>query len=209
MNAAAPLDALLRPFESVLNRNIGASTPARELLQQLAGRSFAIEAGGAPGPTLRIRFFAEPTGVRVASSDAPADATVAGTPLSLLALLRGDAQGRLQSGGATIRGDAETAKAFEQLLKHARPDLEEELARLVGDGPAYHAARLARGVLQWGRQAADSLARNVGEYLQEEGRDVPARAELEIFLEGVDRIREDVDRADARLRILETRLRAP
>ncbi len=207
MAAAAPLDALLRPFESVLNRNIGASTPARELLQQLAGRSFAVEAGGAPGPTLRIRFFVEATGVRVASSDAPADATVAGTPLSLLALLRGDAQGRLQSGGATIRGDAETAKAFEQLLKHARPDLEEELARLVGDGPAYHAARLARGVLQWGRQAADSFARNVGEYLQEEGRDVPARAELEIFLEGVDRVREDVDRAEARLRLLETRLR--
>jgi ubiquinone biosynthesis protein UbiJ len=207
MDAAAPLDALLRPFESVLNRNIGASTPARELLQQLGGRSFAVEAGGVPGPTLRIRFFVEATGVRVASSDAPADATVAGTPLSLLALLRGDAQGRLQSGGATIRGDAETAKAFEQLLKHARPDLEEELARVVGDGPAYHAARLARGVLQWGRQAADSLARNVGEYLQEEGRDVPARAELEIFLEGVDRVREDVDRAEARLRLLEARLR--
>jgi ubiquinone biosynthesis protein UbiJ len=207
MDATAPVDALLRPFESVLNRNIGASTPARELLQQLGGRSFAVEAGGAPGPTLRIRFFVEATGVRVASSDAPADATVAGTPLSLLALLRGDAQGRLQSGGATIRGDAETAKAFEQLLKHARPDLEEELARVVGDGPAYHAARLARGVLQWGRQAADSFARNVGEYLQEEGRDVPARAELEIFLEGVDRAREDVDRAEARLRLLETRLR--
>jgi ubiquinone biosynthesis protein UbiJ len=209
MDAAAPIDALLRPFESVLNRNIGASTPARELLQQLGGRSFAVEAGAAPGPTLRIRFFVEAAGVRVASSDAPADATVAGTPLSLLALLRGDAQGRLQSGGATIRGDAETAKAFEQLLKHARPDLEEELARVVGDGPAYHAARLARGVLQWGRQAADSLARNVGEYLQEEGRDVPARAELEIFLDGVDRVREDVDRAEARLRLLETRLRNP
>ena len=207
MGATAPLDALLRPFESVLNRNVGASTPARQLLLQLAGRSFAVEAGGAPGPTLRIRFHAEATGIRVTASDAPADATVAGTPLSLLALLRGDAQGRLQSGGATIRGDAETAKAFEQLLKHARPDLEEELARLVGDGPAYHAARLARGVLQWGRQAADSFARNVGEYLQEEGRDVPARAELEIFLEGVDRVREDVDRAEARLRLLETRLR--
>jgi ubiquinone biosynthesis protein UbiJ len=207
MSATTPIDALLRPFESVLNRNVGASTPARELLQQLAGRSFAVEAGGPPGPTLRIRFFVEPTGVRVDASDAPADATVAGTPLSLLALLRGDAQGRLQSGGATIRGDAETAKAFEQLLKHARPDLEEELARLVGDGPAHHAARLARGVLQWGRQAADSFARNVGEYLQEEGRDVPARAELEIFLEGVDRVREDADRAEARLRLLETRLR--
>lgn len=201
------LDALLRPFESVLNRNVGASTPARELLQQLAGRAFAIEAGAAPGPTLRVRIAAEATGLRVTSGDEPADATVAGTPLSLLALLRDDAAGHLHGGSVTIRGDAETAQAFEQLLKHARPDLEEELARVVGDGPAYHAARVARGVLSWGRQAADSFARNVGEYLQEEGRDVPASAELEQFLEAVDRVREDVDRAEARLRLLESRLR--
>jgi ubiquinone biosynthesis protein UbiJ len=203
----ATLDALLRPFESVLNRNVGASTPARELLQQLAGRAFAIEAGAAPGPVIRVRIAADSTGLRVHASDEPADATVSGTPLSLLAMLRGDPTSRLQGGTVSIRGDAEVAKGFERLLQHARPDLEEELARFVGDGPAYHAARLARGVLQWGRQAADSFARNVGEYLQEEGRDVPARAELEHFLGGVDRLREDVDRAEARLKLLEARLR--
>ncbi len=204
----ATLDALLRPFESVLNRNVGASTPARELLQQLAGRAFAIEAGAAPGPVIRVRIAADAAGLRVHASDEPADATVSGTPLSLLAMLRGDPTSRLQGGTVSIRGDAEVAKGFERLLQHAHPDLEEELARFVGDGPAYHAARLARGVLQWGRQAADSFARNVGEYLQEEGRDVPARAELEHFLGGVDRLREDVDRAEARLKLLEARLGA-
>jgi ubiquinone biosynthesis protein UbiJ len=201
------IDPLLRPFESVLNRNVAASTPARELLKQLAGRSFAVEAGAPPAPVLRIRIAAEETGLRVASADAlPADATVAGTPLSLLALLRGDAQSRLASGGASIRGDAETARAFEQLLRHARPDLEEELAGVIGDGPAYAVARFARDTLAWGRQAADSLARNVGEYLREEGRDVPAHAELEHFHAAVDRLREDVDRAEARLKLLEARL---
>jgi ubiquinone biosynthesis accessory factor UbiJ len=200
------LDPLLRPFETVLNRNVGASTPARELVRQLDGRSFAIEAGVAPGPTLRIRLAAHPTGVRVTGGDEPADASVSGSPFSLLALMRGDAQKSIQGSGVAITGDAEVAKLFEQLLRHARPDLEEELARLIGDGPAYHAARVARGVFEWGRQAADSLARNVGEYLQEEGRDVPARAELEHFLNGIDRLREDVDRADARVKLLETRL---
>jgi ubiquinone biosynthesis protein UbiJ len=205
--ATAPLDALLRPFESLLNRNVAASTPARALLAELAGRAFALEIGAAPGPVVRLRLAAEATGLTVTTGDAPADATVSGTPFALLALLRGDAQGRLASAGASIRGDAETAKAFEQLLRHARPDLEEELARVLGDGPAHHVARLARGVFDWGRQAADSLARNVGEYLQEEGREVPARAELAHFLDGVDRVREDVDRAEARLAILEARLR--
>ncbi len=204
----ATFDALLRPFESVLNRNVSASTPARQKLAQLAGRSFTVEAGVPPAPVLRVRIAADETGLRVTSSDAPSDATVSGSPLSLLSLLRGDGSTPVQGAAVNIRGDAEVAKAFEQLLKHAKPDLEEELARFIGDGPAYHAARFARGMLQWGRQAADSFARNVGEYLQEEGRDVPARAELEHFLGGVDRLREDVDRAEARLKLLETRLRA-
>ena len=203
----ATLDALLRPFESTLNRNVSASTPAREKLAQLAGRSFTVEAGIPPAPVLRVRIAAETTGLKVTSSDAPADATVSGSPLSLLALLSGDGKAPLQGAGVTIRGDAETAKAFEQLLKHAKPDLEEELARFVGDGPAYHAARVARGVFDRARMAAESFAKNVGEFLQEEGRDVPARAEMDQFLGGVDRVREDVDRAEARLKLLEARLR--
>jgi ubiquinone biosynthesis protein UbiJ len=46
---------------------------------------------------------------------------------------------------------------------------------------------------------------NVAEYLQEEGRDVPNRTEAEEFLHGVDRIRDDVDRLEARLKLLEAR----
>ena len=157
------VDPLLKPFESLLNRNIAASTPARQALAGLAGRAFAIEIA---------------------------------TPI----------EGRLAGASVRIVGDAEVAGAFEKLLKHARPDLEEELARLVGDVPAHQVARAARGVVAWGKMAADSFARNVGEFLTEESRDVPPRAELEHFLAGVDRVREDADRAEARLRLLEERL---
>ena len=45
----------------------------------------------------------------------------------------------------------------------------------------------------------DTFARNVSEYLTEESRDVPARVEVEEFLEGVDRLREAVDRLEARV----------
>ena len=61
-------------------------------------------------------------------------------------------------------------------------------------------------MLDWARRARASLARSVGEYLTEEGRDVPPAAELEVFLSDVDRIREDVDRAESRLALLERRL---
>ena len=198
---------LLGPFESLINRNIGASTPARALLRSLAGRSLAVEVGAAGGAArLRVRLAATELGLKAAQSDEPADASVAGTPLGLAALLAGRAGGRLATRSATVSGDADVAQAFEQLLKLARPDLEEELARLVGDIPAHHAANVARAALDFGRRAGESLARSSAEFLTEEGRDLVARAELEAFAAGVDRARDDVERAAARLAALERRL---
>jgi ubiquinone biosynthesis protein UbiJ len=43
----------------------------------------------------------------------------------------------------------------------------------------------------------------MGEYLTEESRDLPARPEVDAWLEEVDRLREDVDRFEARLARLE------
>ena len=121
--------ALLVPFESLLNRNIAASTPARGLLAELAGRSFAVEVGTPlGGRLLRVRLEAGPAGVSLAGGDAPADASVSGTPLALAALLGRRAAGELAGSGITVGGDAEIARAFEKLLVYARPDLEEEFA---------------------------------------------------------------------------------
>ena len=59
--------------------------------------------------------------------------------------------------------------------------------------------RLAREAVDFGRRAGDTLARNVAEYLTEESRDVPARIEAEEFFDAVDRLRESVDRLEARV----------
>jgi len=201
------LPAPLAPIEALINRNIAASTPARALLGTLAGRSFAV-AIGVPGgqPLMRLRLSAAAAGISVSRDEEPADATVSGTPLALAALLAGRAAGESHAPGISVSGQAEVAQAFERLLGLARPDLEEELARLVGDTPAYLAARAARELFGWALRARDSLARDVGEYLTEESRDLVPRAELELLLDGVDRIRDDVDRAEARLALLERRL---
>ena len=50
-----------------------------------------------------------------------------------------------------------------------------------------------------------TLGTNVAEYLQEEGRDVPTRLELEEFLRSVDDVRDATDRFEARLARLESR----
>ena len=198
---------LIAPFEALLNRNIDASTPARALLASLQGRSFAIELTTPAGQLLRLRLEVRGTGLAVDTGEAPADATVRGTPFGLAALLAGRRDGRYTASGTSISGDAEVAASFEKLLGAARPDLETELARLVGGTTAHYAASTVHGLLDWGQQALRSLARSSGEFLTEEGRDLVPRAELDAFHGGVDRAREDLDRAAAHLALLETRLR--
>ena len=188
---------LLRPFEEMLNRRIAGSSRARAMLAALAGRS------------MELRFAATPLRVRIAESsgaltmrlagDEPADAVIEGTPLSFLRLATGDAARSIRAGGMDVRGDAEIAEGFRRLLEAARPDYEEELSRFTGDAAAHYLAGFARDAAAFGRRAGDTLARNTAEYLTEESRDLPVRVEVEEFLEDVDRLREAVDRLDARI----------
>ena len=192
------------PFERILSRNIAASSRARGLLAELQGRS--LELRFTPTP-LRVRLSARPDTVSVArGSDEPADAVIEGTPLSFLRLLSGEAAKSIRAGGMDVKGDAEVAEGFRRLLEAAKPDLEEELSRFTGDAAAHYVARFAREAADFGRRAGDIFARNVSEYLTEESRDVPSRLEAEEFIEGVDRLREAVDRLEARVAAAE---RAP
>ena len=187
----------LRPFEQMLNRRIAESSRVRALLAGLAGRS------------MELRFAATPIRIRIAESDGrltlrlagdeAADAVIEGTPLSFLRLATGDAAKSIRAGGMDVRGDAEVAEGFRRLLDAARPDLEEELSRFTGDAAAHHVARFAREAAAFGRRAGDSFARSAAEYLTEESRDLPVRLEVEEFLEDVDRLREAVDRLEARI----------
>lgn len=189
--------SLLQPLESLLNRHVEASSRARALAEALAGRTLDVRLAHTP---LRLRFGVADGRLSVRSSgDDPADAVIEGPPLSLAALAGPQGEDRVRAGGVRIGGDAEVARLFRDLFAAARPDFEEELSRLTGDVAAHHLARTARDALGFGRRVVDTLAHNLGEYLAEEGREVPARPELEELLREVDRLREDVDRFAARL----------
>jgi len=198
--AATP--AWLAPLEAALNRNIAAQSRAAELLRRLEGKSVQLEVEG----VLRIRAAAR--GGRLAllaGADSGADAVIGGTPGALLrlatALERPSGQGAVQ-----VRGDAEVAGLYRELIALARPDLEEEAARLIGDVPARRLGVAVRRTRVWAERAGRSFAANLAEYLQEESRELVNKTEHEEFLRGVDELREAADRLEARLRRLEARL---
>ena len=195
----------LTPLESVLNRNIAGSSIARGLCKRLEGKALNVRFNGLP-LSLNFRSDGERMVLDTAATDA-ANATLTGTPLSFLQLASPQPERALRSGAIHIEGDAEVAQTFSELLKHTRPDLEEELSRVIGDVAAHQVGNVARSALAFGKRAADTFAQNVSEYLQEEGRDLPTRVEADEFVAGVDQLRDDVERLEARIAHFERRCR--
>lgn len=190
-------------IENLLNRNLAGSPAARELCAELASKRFGIVVTG-----IGVRVVVESLGssVRLNRHDtADCDAEVEGTPVNLMALAGPTPDAVIQRGAVRMRGDAELAQRFQQLGKLLRPDVEEELAALFGDAAAHQLGRVARSLLDFGRRAGGTTARNAAEYFAHETGDLVPRAEADVFLAAVDRLREDVDRFDARLGQLEAR----
>ena len=123
-----PLETLLRPLVRALNRNIGESTPARELCQQLDGKTIAVRVRDT-GLAMVFAIDDEVLDLRTGIKAEP-DVVLTGS-LVTLAKMAGpnghDHSPAALQGGLDISGDAFTAQAFQKLLKHARPDPEEEL----------------------------------------------------------------------------------
>jgi len=193
-------DTWLKPLEALLNRHIASSSRARELLAGLEGHVLALVFRGT---SLAIYCKAEAGQLTLTSGySSDPDAVLRGTPFTFISLARGgEAVGQLE-----IEGDVEVARRFQELLQAARPDWEEELARLFGDSPAHAIGNAMRALGRWGKRAADSFTRDAAEFLQEESRDLPARGEVESFDTDLSALRAALERAESRLAKLEETL---
>jgi len=198
------LEAALRPIAGLLNRNISESTPARELCLKLSGTVVAVRVRNT---ALAAYFIVNDEVLDVVTSlaDEP-DVVITGSIITLARMAGQSGEAAIRDGSLDLTGDAETAQEFQQLLAFAKPDVEEELAGIVGDITAHRLGEIARGVGRWGRDARSTMGANIREYLQEESRDAPSRYEVDTFTSNVSTLRDDVDRVEARLnRLLKDR----
>jgi len=150
--------AWIAAVESILNRSIGRSQKAQAAARRLNGTSRRCTPRGSPGYAPRCARIAS----RSARGDLGADALISGSPFALLKLIREDAGGARADehpGRGSRRRDAEIAARYRELFALARPDLEEELSRLVGDLPARRLSLAAEGALGWMQRAGRTVAR--------------------------------------------------
>ncbi len=195
------LEAALRPIVSLINRNISESTPARELCAELSGTVVAVRVRDT---ALSAYFLVhdEALDIVMSSSEEP-DVVITGSIITLARMAGQSGEVAIRRGSLDLNGDAETANQFQQLLSFAKPDIEEELSGIVGDVAANRLGELARGVGRWGKSARTTMGANIREYLQEESRDAPSRYEVDNFAAGVNTLRDDVDRIEARIKRLQ------
>ncbi len=185
---------LTTAVETFLNGVLRLDPVTRERLAKLSGHTIKLEIMGL-GQTLYLQPGA--AGVRV-RGDCPESAalTLRATPPVLMRLAAG---GAAAGSGLELEGDALLAHELRALLAGMDLDWEEPLAWLLGDLPAHRIGLLARTAQAWRQAALSSLIHNHGEYLQYERRDLPPRHQVLEYIDAVDRLRDDLDRLEARI----------
>lgn len=139
-----------------------------------------------------------------------ADATLSGS-LSALGLmgLSATPMRSLFKGEVKIEGDTQLAQKLQRLFEKLDINLEAKLARYTGDSFAHRLTGLFRGSRDWTEHTMTSFRLNLEEFLQEETREVPAKAEAELVFQEIDACRSNVDRLDARIERLLAALNKP
>ncbi len=185
-------------LETAFNNYLALDPEAPEKLTAFDDRIICIDIRG---PNKRIYLLINGSKISVLEQhDAEPDATIIGSPAALFKLgVHRDSAPLFFAGEVEIRGDTRLGRQFKSLLADMEIDWEEHLSRLIGDIAAHRVAGLFNALKEWSESVTGNFADDVGEYLQEESRDVVSGAEMGMFYQQVDKLRDDTERLEARI----------
>ncbi|MCK9606119.1 MAG: SCP2 sterol-binding domain-containing protein [Methylomonas sp.] len=189
---------LIAAMETALNSYLGLDEQLEQYLSPMAGKVIAIQI-----TPFNETLYLCPTHDRIQMLESyrgEADARLSGS-LSALGLmgLSATPMHALFKGEVRIEGDTQLAHKLQRLFEKLDINLEAKLARYTGDKFAQRLSDLLRGSRDWTPRTMTSFRLNLEEFLQEETRDLPAKAEAELTFQQVDACRCDVDRLNARI----------
>ena len=200
MNLPGPVMAMM---EIALNRLLAMDEEVRDELLAMNGKVIKLHITGFE---LECCVIPSSDGVQLLADESlEADVVIRGAPFALLKTAVTGDRSSVQEGDIRFEGDVYTGERFQKILQKLDLDWEEPLSQITGDVVANQVGTAVRSGHQWLKGAIDHLLRDTSEYLQEESRDVPAPAEVEIFFQTVDGLRDDAARIAARIRKLERR----
>ncbi|MGB0722769.1 MAG: ubiquinone biosynthesis accessory factor UbiJ [Gammaproteobacteria bacterium] len=193
---------LARLISLGFNRLLALDPITADEMRTLAGRCIALHVTG-----LNLTLYIQPHDDGVDIFDQPPadpDVTLSGSPFALGRMSLGRQAGSgLFEGAVQLRGNTGVGQRFQDILGRMEIDWEGELARYTGDIAAHQIGAWARGLADFGRRLGDKLGPDTGEYLSEEARLIVPAEEQAAFCDDVDTLRDDVDRLEARIKLLE------
>ena len=195
----ALLGAALAGAEQALNQAIALAPYSHQELDAVSGTLLGIEI-----TTLDLTVYIEmvtDTEVRLmAHCERDTDAFLRGTLEDFAALATSDEPtATLINSGIELEGSSASLITLQQVIARMEIDWEAPLVELLGDVVGHQIAEGLRRFFRWGEGARTSLKRQVSEYLLEEGRLTPPKAELEHFYDAVQSVAMRVERAQSQV----------
>lgn len=191
---------LLAAMEAGLNQLFAMDPQTFERLKHFKGRIIAFHMSDIEQT---FYFFPDQQGIQIVSHyDGEADTVISGSIPAFARMAMADEKTKTRSvfkGDISITGDIALGQHFQSLFKQLDIDWEEHLSHITGDVIAHSLGNMARGFFDWGKNSLNSLTMDVSEYVQYESRDIASGPEISHFNTQIDQLRNDVDRAEARI----------
>lgn len=192
-----------------LNRLVALDPETRSAIGKLDGRRIGVHLRG---PEIAFAIAARNGTLQIEPPPGAADAAnandfeVNATPGALLAmaLLNGSGDAP-RAGKVEIAGDAELAQRVQKLARDYQPDFEAAFAAVFGEVAGTAIARALHDAAAWTRAGARHFRDDTVDWLRDEARLTVPQPELDAFLDGVDDLRERVERLAARIQRLDAK----
>ena len=104
-----------------------------------------------------------------------------------------------KNGKISIEGDIELANKISQVLRKIEWDLEEDLAKYIGDIPAIRTTKALKKIKNTTKENIKTLTSSLIEYWQEENKILAKTRDVEMLNKKIDTIVEDTERVEARI----------
>jgi len=198
-----PLPPFLAPSAlsaRALNKLLQREDWARERLARHAGKSVGFVVG-----SFKANFSIQAGGLVQTSDPAIIPDVTLTVPLAHLSRLPDLLQSRDPDGIAEllhVQGDASLARVVSELARDLRWDLEEDLARVLGDMTALRLVGAGRSASDGLRTAGQRLAGNAAEFLTEESNMMASRPAYSDWSATVQQLASRLDRLESRLSAL-------
>ncbi len=199
-------DLIYSILENAINQALKLDPDTQKRLMSLEGKVIKIVI-----TDWGMEIYAAPKKDKVylyADWTTPPDATIRGSLGGLFRVAVKGASGvSLFEQGVQVEGDIELGEQLREIIRQLDLDWEGSLAKILGDSVTHAIAWRAKKVIAASKRTTANLAYQHRDYWQFEKNYLPVAEQVEAFYKDIDQLKEDVDRAEARLLRLEKKFK--